>query len=276
MVEPALVRKEQFYNILLLGCDDGHGNADTIMVASYDIPNQTVGLVSVPRDTMIDRTWSKFPKLNAAYGHGGVDLMQEEISATLGIPIDYYVKVDLGAYEDLVNAVGGLDFYVPEDMYHDDEGGFIIDLKEGQQHLDGHEALQLVRYRGYNSADIGRTEMQQQVLKALAKEVLSWGSISKVSAYLEVFNENVETDLTLSEILYFAQSAMGIDMAAGIKTQTLPGRGDASKNGYEWCYELSEGGTVIAVNELLNPYTTLISADDMTLAKGESYIFANG
>lgn len=269
----AIARKDRFYNILLVGCDDGHGNADTIMVLGYDVPNSQVGLVSIPRDTMINRQWSSFPKLNAAFGKGGVELLGQEITQTLGIPIDYYVKIDLNAFVALVDELGGLDFYVPQDMYHDDEGGFIINLKQGQQHLTGHQVLQLVRYRGYTDADIGRTHMQQQVLAALAKQVLSWNSLTRIQAYLEIFNEHVETDLSLTDMLYFAQNAILLDMETGFHTATLEGRGDAKKGSTSWCYELNAEAAVDVVNRLINPYTHEITLQDMDIIKGDSYYF---
>lgn len=267
----ALVRKEGFYNILLVGYDDGHGNADTIMVVGYDIEKGKIGLVSIPRDTLVDRTWSEFPKLNASFGSGGVDLLKEEVSATLGIPIDCYVTVSLNAFVDIVDTLGGLDFYVPEDMYHDAGDNFIIDLKKGQQRLTGRETLELVRYRGYSDADIGRVAMQQKVLTALATQILSWNSITKVNSFIEVFNNNVTTDMSLSNMLYFGQSALGVDFDSGINTHTLVGRGDAKKNGYDWCYELDPVATVTAVNDYLNPYTTLLDGEDMKLLKADSY-----
>lgn len=64
----ALKRKEGVYNFLLLGSDKGGGNADTIIVASYDTKSQKVGVLSVPRDTMVDRDWSRNGKINAALG----------------------------------------------------------------------------------------------------------------------------------------------------------------------------------------------------------------
>ena len=65
----------------------------------------------------------------------------------LGVQIDYYVKVNLDAFRQIVDAVGGVDFDVPMDMYWDmsDNGGPVINLKAGMQHLDGAKAEQLVR-----------------------------------------------------------------------------------------------------------------------------------
>ena len=88
----ALKRKEGVYNFLLLGSDKGGGNADTIIVASYDTKSQKVGVLSVPRDTMVDRDWSSNGKINAALGHGGPELLAEEITKTLGVPCLLYTS----------------------------------------------------------------------------------------------------------------------------------------------------------------------------------------
>ncbi len=269
---PVLERRDGVYNILLIGCDDGNGNADTIMIANYDTTDSTCNLVSVPRDTIIARSWSTFPKLNAAYGAGGATLVSQELSYTLGIPIDYYVTVDLTAFEDLVNELGGLDYYVPEDMYHDDEAGFIIDLQEGYQHLDGYQTLQLVRYRGYVNADIGRTYVQQDVLKELAKKALSWNSLTSVNAFIGIFNEKVDTSLSLADMLYLAQSAIYVDISSGITTQTLEGRGDGVKNDQTWCYELDADSVLQVVNDCLNPYTTDLDMRYLNIEKADSYL----
>lgn len=269
---PDLERKENYYTFLLVGCDDGNGNADTIMVVGYDLDAGTVNLVSVPRDTMVDRDWTTFPKLNSAFGYGGMDLLSYEVSDMLGIPIDYHVKIELTAFQAVVDQLGGLDFYVPEDMYHDDEAGFIIDLQEGYQHLDGYQTLQLVRYRGYVNADIGRTQVQQQVLKALALQAVSWNSVTSINSFVTIFNSYVDTNLSLTDMLYFAQSALSVDMTDGISTQTLEGRGDAVKNGTSWCYELDGDSVLAVVNDCLNPYTIDLDERYLNIAVADSYL----
>ena len=273
-------RKKGFYNILLVGVDDGNGNADTLMLLGYDTVNQKVGVVSVPRDTMVDRDWSSFPKINAAYGKGGVSLVDEELERTLGVPVDFYVMVDIQAFVEIVDEVGGLDYYVPENMYHDDDAGFVINLKEGQQHLDGYKALQLVRYRSYKNgqADIARTRTQQEVLTALAEKVLSWGSITRIGSFLEIFNKYVDTDLSMSDMLYFAQNALGLDTATGVATTTLEGRGDALvRYGKKdvWCYELDPEDTVETVNAYINPYEEPRTLEDMNLPRADRYYYNN-
>ena len=101
-----LVRKEGFYTFLLTATDEGGGNTDTIMVAAYDTVNQTVGVVSIPRDTLVDRD---FPKINGIYAREGMDGLRDAVSDLIGIPIDYYIMVGLNGFQRLVNAVDGVD-----------------------------------------------------------------------------------------------------------------------------------------------------------------------
>ena len=113
-------------------------------------PGQTylykVSVLSVPRDTLVNVSRNT-KKINAAYGVGGVEQLMDEVTGLIGFRPDHYLKVDIRGFKAIVNQLGGVSFYVPEDMYHEDGAGFTIDLKEGSQWLDGDQALQLVRYR---------------------------------------------------------------------------------------------------------------------------------
>lgn len=256
-------RKEGFYTFLLVGSDDGNGNADTIIVAGYDSKAGVVNLVSVPRDTLVYRSWSKFPKINAAFSKG-VDVLAQEVSYTLGIRLDFTVVIGIQAFVQVVDAMGGIDFHVPQDMYHDDQGGFVIDLSEGYQHLDGQETLELVRFRGYATADIGRTEIQQEVLKTLAKQVISWNNLGKIQDFWTIFQEQVDTDLVTSDFLWFAKTVLTTPNL-DITSYTLEGKGDAKYNGYTWCYQLDPQTTLTAVNDKLNPFTGDRTLEDLHL-----------
>ena len=262
-----LERRDRCYTFLLMGTDDGNGNADTLMVATYDVANQKVGVVSIPRDTIVDRTWSRYPKINGAYSGGNIDRVRQEVGHLLGIPIDYFVKVDIKAFVQLVDAVDGVDFDVPVDMNYDDPWqGLSIHYKKGLQHLDGRQALEVVRFRHNNDmtgySDTGRTNTQQALIRAVLEKVLSWGSLGRIKPLLDVCMDNVQTDLTASEVLYFAAQALYLDMDSGIETITLPGRGDATHNGYKWCVELDRDKTMQIINDLLNPYETPVT-DEM-------------
>lgn len=265
-IPDGLARRELCYTFLLMGTDDGNGNADTLMVATYDVKAQRVGVVSIPRDTIVERSWSRYPKINGAYSGGNVDRVRQEVSHLLGIPIDYYVKVDIKAFVELVDAVGGVDFNVPVNMNYDDPAqNLSIHYEKGLQHLTGQQALEVVRFRHNNDmtgySDTGRTQTQQALIRAVLDKVLSWGSIGRIKPLLDVCMDNVQTDLTASEVLYFAGQALYLDMD-DVATQTLPGRGDATHNGYKWCVELDREKSMQIINDLLNPYTTPVT-DDM-------------
>lgn len=254
-------RKKGYYTFLLVGSDDGHGNADTIMVVGFDTKGGVLNLVSVPRDTLVERSWSKFPKINAAFSKG-VETLQEEVTHTLGIPLDFTVVIGLEAFVDVVDALGGIDYHVPQDMYHDDEGGFVIDLKEGTQHLDGRHTLELVRYRGYATADIGRTQTQQEVIRLLLGKLISWNSLGKIEEFLSIYQDRVDTTLATSDILWFAKAVL-TSPNLEIATHTLEGRGDVNYNGYAWCYQLDREKTLEVVNTMLSPYEQPRTPEDL-------------
>lgn len=270
-----LRRRDQVWTFLLMGTDDGNGNADTLMVASYDVKQQKVGVVSVPRDTIVDRDWTRYPKINGAYSRG-VEQVRKEVSHLLGIPIDYYIKVDIKAFVALVNEVGGVEFDVPVDMNYDDPWqNLSIHYKKGMQHLTGQQALEVVRFRHNNDmsgySDVGRTQTQQALLTAVAKKVLSWGNVPKVASFVNIFDTYVDTDLEVDDMIYFATQAIYVDLNNDVVTKTLEGRGDATYKGYTWCYELNKDKTMADINALLNPYTTLVTDEMAHIVKADSY-----
>ncbi len=273
--QEGLKRKDQMWTFLLMGTDDGNGNADTLMVAAYDVKEQKVGVVSIPRDTIVDRDWARYPKINGAYSRG-IEQVRKEVSHLLGIPIDFYIKVDIKAFVALVDEVGGVDFNVPVDMNYDDPWqNLSIHYQKGVQHLNGQQALEVVRFRHNNDmsgySDVGRTQTQQALLTAVAKKVLSWGNVPKVANFVDIFADYVDTDLSVSDMVYFATQAIYMDLETGVSTKTLEGRGDANYKGYSWCYELDREKTLADINAMLNPYTTPVTEDMAHIMKAESY-----
>jgi len=268
---PTFTRKPEVYNVLLAGTDEQGYRTDTMMVMRYDVGEQTVSVVSVPRDTLIDRGAGKNPRL--VYGPGGVVQRVSDISAMLGVPIDYYIKVDLGAFVALVDEVGGVDFNVPCDMDYDDPyQNLSIHYKSGVQHLNGRQAMEVSRFRKNNDgtgySDVGRTQTQQDLLIALAKKVLSWGSLTRINGFVEIFNDYVDTNLSLSNMLYFASQAIYLQPSTGVKACTLPGNGETTFRGYHYCYTLDPTATLDIVNEYLNPYEELLTLEQLQLPQG--------
>ena len=225
-------RKEGVYTFLLVGQDTaGGGNTDTMMLITFDTVNKTINGMSLPRDTMInvDRKGSGH-RLNAVYNYNkgsdpdtqvqkGMAALKKEVGKLTGITPDFYVMVQWEAVGEMVDALGGVYFDVPFDMDYDDPTpgqDLHIHLKEGYQKLDGDQAMGLIRWRHnndysvqYPTGDLGRMETQQAFLKAVAAECLKPATLLKAPALAEVFMENVTTDLSLGNILAFAQLAAG-------------------------------------------------------------------
>lgn len=266
-------RPKGVYTVFLAATDKAGTLTDVMMVMRYDTNNQTVGVVSIPRDTLVARQKGN-PHL--VYGGGGMEQRIEDVSDMLGVPIDCYVKVNIKGFINLVNYLGGIDFYIPCDMNYDDPAQDLsIHYTKGARHLDGQQAMEVARFRKNNDGsgytDVGRTETQQKLLIALAKKVLSWNSLTKINGFVEIFNDNVDTDLSLNEMLYFASQAVNLDPSSGVETATLPGRGDGVYRGYRYCYELDQEGTLELVNRLINPYDQDLTLEDMNIAKADKH-----
>ena len=270
-------RRDGVYNFVLLGKDVGSGNTDSITVVSYDVPNQKVGMISIPRDTAVERTWRSNPKINGAFYGAGADVLKEEIEHTFGIPIDYYILVDLEGFVALVDELGGVEVNIPLDMNYDDPyQNLHIHFNKGTQTLNGQEAMEVVRYRHDNEdspnyhanmwySDVQRGEMQRQVLMQLAKKVISWNSVPKVMSFLDIFNKYVKTDLSATDMAYFATQALQVDMATGVTQGTLEGDGNATCNGYRYCFVYEAEDILPVLNEQVNPYTEPLTEEDLHL-----------
>ena len=255
-------RKDDCWTFLLIGTDRVGANTDTLMYLTYDVGEQTVSVASIPRDTKVDAD-RRVKKINSAYAYGGMDGLKQEIYQTFGLPVDYYIKVDVQAFVALVDEVDGIDFYVPCDMDYDDPWQDLsIHYKEGMQHLSGQQALEVCRFRHNNDmtgySDTGRMETQRGVLTAVAQKVISWGSLARINGYLEIIAEYVETDLSLTDMMWFASQAIYFDMD-GLNTMTMPA---------EWhspYMYLDPEGTLEMVNTYLNPYEEPRTAEQLNI-----------
>ena len=284
----ALVRRDGVYNFVLLGKDVDSSNTDTIILVSFDTVQGKIGMISIPRDTAVNRTWTKqSPKLNYAYHNGGADVLMEEIQQLFGVPVDYYIHVDLKGFIALVDELGGVDIEIPLDMNYDDPvQGLHIHFSAGYQHLDGQETMEAVRYRHDNESssnykanqwytDVQRGEFQREVLITLAKKVISWNSLTKVTSFLDIFNSYVETNLSLTDMAYFAEQAMKLDLSTAVQQGSLTGRGDGVLKGYKWgsswnyFYEAED--ILPTLNALVNPYTRDLTEDDLDLPVADRY-----
>lgn len=269
-------RKKDYFTFILLGKDTGGGgNTDTMIMVSYDVPNGTMDLVNIPRDTMINVPW-KIKKINAVFASSrGVEGLKEELGHLTGVVPDFYVAVEWEAIGEIVDALGGVWFDVPYNMNYDDPyQDLYIHQEKGYRFLNGDDAMQVIRWRKnngeeYGVGDSGRQQVQQDFLKAVAKQCLQIKNWTKISAFAEIFFKNVETDIPWNNVLWFAQQAMGMNIE-NINFHSLPG------NDQGWYYTPSIGGNlayffadpagiVEMVNAHFNPFNREITEDDLQI-----------
>lgn len=244
-------------NILLAGNsadDPGHNGAsltDSIMVISIDTRNNKAFLLSLPRDLWVHIPGDGHEKINGAYvvgeaedfdesGYpkGGMGQLEQVVSQSLDIPIDYYALVDYNALRQSVDAVGGVDFTVkstdPRGLYDPNidwtTKGPLVKLTNGKHHLDGREALNLARARGdsyrsygFAGSDFDRTENQRDLLVALKTKAVSAGTLAnpaKLSSLSDAIGNNVKTDFKLNEVRRLYDISKKID-SKNIKSLSL-------------------------------------------------------
>lgn len=281
---PTRERKEYTYTFLLCASDQASGNVDTMIVATYDTVNQTIAMVSLPRDTLIEGVSAKgthFYKLCSMYPYNGIDGLKAEVQKIVGFPIDFYVKVNTQGFVKLVDAVGGVNFNVPVHMAYDDPTQNLhIHFEPGMQYLTGSDALKVVRcrknsdgpgvyphniYDAYPDADIGRTKTQRELIMAVLKKAIS--QPLNLPTYYDIFLENVKTDLSVTDLAFFADKGLSFNFD-NVTATSLPGDGTVEYKGLSWCYELYPDKVLEIVNTSgLNPYTTDITADMLDITQ---------
>ncbi len=230
-------------NMLILGVDKDGLRTDTIIVASYDLDNGKIDMLSIPRDTRmyVGRGYQKINAAHALRQNGnkkGVNGTIEAVTRLTGIPINYYIEFTCEAFRKTVDAFGGVEFDVPERMYYTDKTqDLYIDLEKGLQLLDGDKAEQLVRFRKYADGDIGRVKVQQDFVKEFARQHLSVSSIKKIPGIYKTLQEEYKTNLTVMEIAKYIPNLKDLS-TDNITMYQLPG--EFSGAGYAASYWLCD------------------------------------
>ncbi len=222
-------------NILLLGKGgDGHEApdlTDTIIIASIDPIAKEASLLSVPRDLYVPVKGSGSMKINAVYSTGkeallsklarqkltnssatqaedaGFSLLEQTITENLGLPIHYHAIIDFGGFKQAVDTVGGIDLNAPtavSEVMRIDGKNYKLDVRPGQQHMDGFEALAYSRSRHTSArGDFDRSERQRLIILALKEKVLSAGTFSnpsKISGLLDNLGNHVATNFSIQDL----------------------------------------------------------------------------
>ena len=183
--------------------DSFDGPTDTMLLLRFDPESKKLNVLSIPRDTRTYIEGQGVAKINAANVYGGPALSAKTVSELLdGVGIDRYVRVNVQGVQSLIDALGGVTVYVPQDMkYQDDSQHLYINLKQGKQHLDGEKALQLLRFRYDKNGDIGRVQRQQMVIRALMEQALNPTTLARLPKILAVIQSHIDTNLSVEELV---------------------------------------------------------------------------
>lgn len=200
------------------------GRSDTMLLLHVDPENQTVSVLSIPRDTQVELLGG-IEKINYANVMGGPKLAAQVVSQNLnGVTIDRYVRVSTGAFRELVDLIGGVQVFVPEDMqYVDQTQRLNIDLKQGQQTLNGAQAEQFARFRNDANGDIGRVQRQQQLIRALREKLTNPALVTRLPQAIELFHKYIDTNLSPEEMLSLVSFGLGLEQD-NFRMVMLPGR----------------------------------------------------
>ncbi|MCG7420210.1 LCP family protein [Macrococcus epidermidis] len=203
-------------SVLFLGIDDSisrrengqkvsEARTDAMILATFDRSNKQIRLVSIPRDTLAYiPSVKQYDKITHAHAEGGPESSMHAVENIFNVPVDYYARVNMQAFVDIVDELGGIEFNVPFDIDEPtklDKGR--IKVKKGKQLINGDEALALVRSRHVDT-DLGRGKRQMQMIEAIVKKAKDTNSISKLDELVEIVGNNAKHNLTFENITSLA------------------------------------------------------------------------
>ncbi|PTE69837.1 hypothetical protein BUY46_01510 [Staphylococcus devriesei] len=223
-------------SILFLGIDDNegrrengqtteHSRTDSMILSTFSPEKRQIRLLSIPRDTIsyIPKV-GYYDKITHAHAYGGPTAAMDSVEATLNVPVDYYVRVNMEAFVKAVDELGGIYYDVPYNLNEpntDDSGR--IKIKKGYQKLNGDEALAVARTRHHDS-DLKRGERQMDLIKLLFKKAKSLDSYNKLDNLVEIVGDNAKHNLSTDEIKSLASMYLSDDIE--FKTSQLKGKND--------------------------------------------------
>ncbi|MCQ9301270.1 LCP family protein [Staphylococcus hyicus] len=223
-------------SILFLGIDDSdarrengqsveQSRTDAMILSTLNPDKNQIRLLSIPRDTLsyIPKV-GYYDKITHAHAYGGPESSMDTIEKTLNIPVDYYVRINMDAFAEAVDELGGIEFDVPYDINEPnrtDQGR--IKIKKGKQVLNGEEVLAVTRTRKQDS-DLKRGQRQMEVLKTLFHKAQESQSLHKLDDIIKIVGSNSQHNLSYDEIRALATNYLVSDTE--IKTEQLKGENE--------------------------------------------------
>lgn len=256
------------FTVLCLGFDETRSNSDVIMLFHFDIINDKINILQIPRDSFVpDFTNSETGKINSVYTLGDENLIPiqrvvDAVRDTFGIPIDRYITTGCDDIVDMVDIIGGIPINLPEQVIY----SYDKVLYPGEQVLNGEQAELFVRARkGYNEGDIGRVKAQRIFLAAAMEKALDLGPIQLTKFLTEVYNKGyIGTDLTLQEMSILSDFGSSIDLD-DVTVHMVPG--EATYYGDYSIWSIHKNATIDVINEYFRPYQPELSYDSLSITE---------
>ena len=202
----------------------GPGRSDAIMIARFDFDGNAItslNIMSIPRDTRVRVPGKGIHKINAAHAYGGPELACATVRDVFGIDPDYYIDMNFEGFQQVVDAVGGVDINVHKQLDYDDNWGNLhVHLKPGMQHLNGYKAMGYVRIR-HTDNDLARAERQHEFVEAIRGRVTSLSSFLSLPAVVSAITNNLHSSMTMNQMLTRANLARKAPKDA-VCLETLP------------------------------------------------------
>ena len=198
---------------------------DAMILSTFNADKEQIRMLSIPRDTIsyIPKV-GYYDKITHAHAYGGPTASMDSVEATLDLPVDYYVRINMEAFVDAVDELGGIKYDVPYNINEpntNDTGK--IKVKKGYQNLNGDEALAVARTR-HQDSDLKRGQRQMDLIKKLFAKAQKADSFNKLDDVVEIVGKNAKHNLSYDEIKVLATSYLKDDIK--IKSSQLEGDDD--------------------------------------------------
>ncbi|MCE7791166.1 LCP family protein [Salipaludibacillus sp. CUR1] len=206
--EEAVDPVEDPISVLFLGLDsrddDLSGRTDAMLLATFNPDDKSIKMLNIPRDSLVEIVGrGTRDKINHAHAFGGVDMTIDTVENLLDIPVDYVVSLNFIAFMEIVDTIGGVTVDVPMPISDTDNATYgTIEIDEGEQTLNGEEALAYVRMRKQDPrGDLGRGDRQKDVIEAVIRQSADFRTITRFNSLMDSLDRNMSTNLSFGNMV---------------------------------------------------------------------------
>ncbi len=256
------VKDDGIVNILITGVDIGdtkvnvaedQRRTDTIILLNYNPKTEEIHVVSIPRDTLI-KIKGQNQKINAANALGGKNYVVTAVEDLLNVDINYTARINYAGFRKIIDAIGGVDMYIAQNMIYDDASQNLhIYFRKGQTvHLDGEKAEEFFRWRknndgsGLADGDLGRINNQHLFIEKVMEKFKSAAIVTKIPSIMAIVPKYVTTNMSPDDILKYAYKFVKIDKSK-ITMATLKGTTPMINNVSYFVYSEKDNAQLLSV-----------------------------